>query len=469
MISIKPRSVPDFLKCSAFFANLGDDDEGVSVPINCCKLDATVTNAAELEDLLRTLRFWGVDGIPCSVVNYSLDNPREVWEPVLNRFAIDLPSVASIMQVLKYQSDHRVCQAVEIEHVGIVSCLLEHSFPSAYIDQNQHSIFAVNIAARKGNLEIMKVLHQHNCPFTMETSIAAALAGSEVCLKYLVETGCPVAHNLTDYAFASGSLECLKYVHETVGCNWTNNLFGVLDSQRRTQSSSEESLVQCLEYALTHGCPHDFTACSVCAMHGFSLLLKCLHEHGCPWGEMVTRFAAVRNHLPCLQYAMDHECPYRDDLVWHAVLNDHVDIVRYLREKGLPWSIESLCTLRYINNETAKKIAVGLLHVYPLGCPRPDDSCLFAAKFGLYDLLVDAHQHGCEWDGQCTKQAVINGYLRCLQYLHENGCPWDASITKDALVKKRYDCLKYAAENGCPMSKDTVKVYHELVHNGTII
>lgn len=427
MLSLRISQIPEYLTQSAFYANLNAVDEAdeVAVPQDCCKHDTSIADETDLEELLRTLRFWGMDRVPNSVLKYILQNPLEDWKHVLERFAGDLASVANIVQVIKCERNRQVCEAVEIGDGDIVSYLLEQSFPVSHVNQHHQNIRAVDIAAGKGNVQILKVLHHdYNCPFFIETATATALAGSKLCLEYIVEKGCPVVDNLVNYAFASGNLECLKYVHEIVGCKWTNNLFSVLESQDPLSYCDEQLRLQCLQYAQEHGCPSGPSAVRACVKHGLVLLLQNLHERGCEWDEHVVRMAVYRGQLKCVQYAIEHGCPYSEDLIWHSILRGHVELISYLRSRGLPWPTENLFSLRFINNEAAQRIASGLIHAYELGCPATADTCLFAAKFGLLDLLVHAHEHGCVWDEHCSRQAARWGHLHCLSYLHEHGCPW---------------------------------------------
>ena len=45
--------------------------------------------------------------------------------------------------------------------------------------------------ARKGNLELLKILHEKGCPWDEETCSKAAEKGHLECLKYAHENGCP--------------------------------------------------------------------------------------------------------------------------------------------------------------------------------------------------------------------------------------------------------------------------------------
>lgn len=86
------NAIPEFLIGSAFYANLNiEDDDEVTVPQDCCKLDTTVTTAAEYEELLHTMRFWGVDRIQVTVIHFIFENPLGACELVLNKFLQEKP------------------------------------------------------------------------------------------------------------------------------------------------------------------------------------------------------------------------------------------------------------------------------------------------------------------------------------------------------------------------------------------
>lgn len=349
-------------------------------------------------------------------------------------------------------------------------------YPQEYksVGGRPRMIRTVDIAARKGNLEILRIMyHQHNCLLSMETATAAALSGNKLCLEYLMLNGCEIADTLVNYAFASGSVDCLKYVHETLGCSWTNHLFEVLDVQKQPRACDELLLLQCLEYAQANECPNPVDACFVCAKHMYALLLQNLHERGSHWDPGTVRMAVFRGHLPCLKYAMEHGCPYCDNILWHAILYGQVEAVSYLRQRGVPWPDLSYIHMGLNDDTDPENIARALIHAYKLGCPPAGGTCIFAAEYGFYDLMVCAHQHGCSWDTYCTREAARGNHLQCLMYLHEHGCPWDEETTKFALeyhtyFPGKYDCLNYAMEHGCPISKVTMRGCEALVQEGAI-
>lgn len=222
MISVRPSHLPLYLKDSAFYSSLHVDDEEVSIPIGCYKADVCVADTTQLDELLCTLRFWGVDRIPETVVKYVVRSPRGEWEHVMETYRRDLPFVEDLLRVVECKREGQVCKAVIIGNLEIVSCLLSELYPVEFNPNlfNRRNTSAVDIAAMNGRLDILKLLHHHCCRWYEETAKAAASGDHIGCLKYLIETGCPMMPDLVNYAFASGSIECLRYLHETAGCKW---------------------------------------------------------------------------------------------------------------------------------------------------------------------------------------------------------------------------------------------------------
>ena len=99
--------------------------------------------------------------------------------------------------------------------------------------------------ARKGNLELLKILHEKGCPWDVRTCKWAAYNGHLECLKYAHENGCPWDEETCSEAAENGHLECLKYAHEN-GCPW--------DDWTCSQAAYKGHL-ECLKYAHENGCP----------------------------------------------------------------------------------------------------------------------------------------------------------------------------------------------------------------------
>lgn len=173
-----------------------------STPLS--QMQLTWTNCFEL------FASGGWDRIPKALISFLISNDRAMWESVTVKYVVDLPSLAQLMGVVKCNRERQVCEAASLGNLDAVTCLLGFGCPAEYKCFSLHR--AVDIAAGKGDLEILKVLKQHNSEFNEGTVKAAVLAGQYGCLVYLVENGCPLAEDLLSYALCSGRVEIIQYL-----------------------------------------------------------------------------------------------------------------------------------------------------------------------------------------------------------------------------------------------------------------
>ena len=115
----------------------------------------------------------------------------------------------------------------------------------------------------------LKTFHADEREWDVRTCAAAARGGNLECLKYLHEHGCPCDESACEAAASCGDLEFLKDLHE-------------------------------------HGCAWDKSACSAAARGGHSECLKYLHTHGCPGNKRASEAAAGGDVMECLSLKYLH-------------------------------------------------------------------------------------------------------------------------------------------------------------------
>jgi len=89
------------------------------------------------------------------------------------------------------------------------------------------------------------VREEKECDWNWMTSGVAARLGNLEMLKYCVENGCEVHTGTCATAARYGNLECLKYLHEK-NVKWDN---------RVVELARENNHVECLNYAVANNCP----------------------------------------------------------------------------------------------------------------------------------------------------------------------------------------------------------------------
>ena len=99
--------------------------------------------------------------------------------------------------------------------------------------------------AKEGQLDTLKYCHENGAPWDQQSSINAALNDDIEMLKYLHEEGCPIDVETSNSACEGGSLECLKFLHEN-GYPW--NIYTFLIASMNFE-------VDCLKYLFENNCP----------------------------------------------------------------------------------------------------------------------------------------------------------------------------------------------------------------------
>jgi len=135
--------------------------------------------------------------------------------------------------------------------------------------------YIINVAAEKGNLEMVKYCVANKCPINVWACAEAA---------------------------ENGHLEVLKYLREKVKAPWnciTANL------------AARNGVLHILEYLVERKYDkYDEYACQFAAMNGHLDCLKYLHETAkAPWNSEAVREAHKKNQTECVQYLLDNDCP----------------------------------------------------------------------------------------------------------------------------------------------------------------
>jgi hypothetical protein len=79
-----------------------------------------------------------------------------------------------------------------------------------------------------------------------------------------------------------------------------------------------------------------------------------------------------------------------------------------------------------------------------------DVEMIFAALWGHWDTLLQAHAAGVAWGVDATAGAAFGGHLRLIQRLRQAGCPWCGAIVEYACRNGHSKLAIWALEHGAP-------------------
>ena len=190
----------------------------------------------------------------------------------------------------------------EMSSISTLEFAWEHK-PSEW----RETYFCVKVA-ETNKLELLKwIREEKKCEWDYRTINVAARQGNLEMVKYRVANECPVDDYACACAARYGQLECLKYLHEEGKAPWTYHT---------AAWAAENGHLHILEYLVERkynhyiGRPTPGRACCEAAKHGHLDCLKYLHETAkAPWDSLAVRYAHDYNHTKCLQYLLDNNCP----------------------------------------------------------------------------------------------------------------------------------------------------------------
>ncbi|CAL6285958.1 unnamed protein product [Bathycoccus prasinos] len=158
--------------------------------------------------------------------------------------------------------------------------------------------------ALTNKLELIKwAREEKKCRWDEKTISMAARQGNLEMVKYCVANECPIRESACASAASGGNLECLKYLREEVKAPW--------DFWTGTLAAKNGHL-HILEYLVErkYNKYYHYGACERAAENGHLDCLKYLHETAkAPWDSHAVRKAHENNQPECVQYLLDNNCP----------------------------------------------------------------------------------------------------------------------------------------------------------------
>ncbi len=504
MQTIRPSQVPEYLRDSKFFLGLNVEvDDEFAIPSNHMKMNINVYTLADMTELLNTIRFWGVEIFPETMINFAARRKFRDIKSVLEPYREDLHFICVACSIVFATADNekRLEKAMDCGNIdmvkyfykqggnftiraialaagkGALDCLqYAMSFKTVFADDS--SIFCE--AVRNGHLDCILFLHQkgfslhrylsfyENGVKRVDLAELAASSGQCAVLTYLNNQGYPI-HAAAVAAADANHFDCLRYAMEKgARFGYEYNPTGTL-----AQRLARKGLLQFFPLALSHVGQIDAqTTLNFAKAKNWEMFKLCIQYIVRPSLDLVFK-ATEKGYVDCLQrlhqvcvseveanghgfswltYATSNSISSSlnpNDLAKVAIKGRRWECLRFLITHDCPMTRCISTALLYARQMELYHLATS--H----GCEvSVQAACLFA-RDGNVDLLQHALEHGCERSEEILRVAARCGQLECLMHAHAQGCPWSSQVTLAAARGGHQVCLQYLNEHGCPLHART--------------
>jgi len=169
-------------------------------------------------------------------------------------------------------------------------------------DWEDETWFCMKVASTN-KLELLKwAREEKKCEWDIWTINMAARQGNLEMIKYCVANECRIGEWTCAWAADGGHLEVLKYLREKVKAPWDSST---------VVCAAQSGHLHILEYLVERKFDnYNEGACEYAAEKGHLDCLKYLHETAkAPWNSAAVRIARENNQTECVQYLLDNNCP----------------------------------------------------------------------------------------------------------------------------------------------------------------
>jgi len=197
------------------------------------------------------------------------------------------------------------------------------------LDRTMFNVRVFSYAASGGHMEVVRWLHEHDCPWNDTATMAAARFGHLEVLQWLRARDCPWNMWCLNNAAWGGHNEVVVWARSN-GCKW---------NRYATMWAARNGHIETLRLLRRMGCRWDEKACMWAAKEGRLEALQYLRTGDggvCPWDSETCWAAAVAGHLEVLQWARANGCEWKWTTWAGAALTGQVHVLRWLRANGCP-------------------------------------------------------------------------------------------------------------------------------------
>lgn len=234
----------------------------------------------------------------------------------------------------------------------------------------------VRAAARRGRLEILKVIQKRGSEWMHAAYASAAEYGHLDCIRYVHSCGHSMVSTDYTHAIVKRQYAAVRLLHE-LGCpssdeNLANSLRSVLApldmkmlevlAELKFPTSEEAMIlgvhtgnVDVVELLYKMGCPH---STEVSRSTTNLKIIACLHSHRCPMDANAVNYAAYKGSIEAILYLRELGCPWDGRAYTWAMMARRTAVVEYLYSHGCPMNagVHNYVARELSGNPAAQKL-----------------------------------------------------------------------------------------------------------------
>lgn len=201
----------------------------------------------------------------------------------------------------------------------------------------------------------------------------------------------------------------------------------------RTIRRSEITTLPLLNWALSNGCPLDFSLTWNFADTGNVELFNHVKALGCPYNHNISLTCSKKGHLEMFTHLYENNFHINTLSYRYACSSGNLELVKYMQ-----------------------KIVSGVITYRPgvkLSCG--DALMRAAAAEGHLEIVTFLYENDYITSVEVFEDAAGSGNILLLDYLSEKKCPHDYTSTLGSVFKDRVSSLKYLISKGHPVDLGT--------------
>jgi len=154
------------------------------------------------------------------------------------------------------------------------------------------------MAARRGNVQMLRYLHENGWDWDGNTCAGAAGSGHRDCLVYALTNGCPWKE---------------KHLYQIINAGlWSAFVSAAKpdeNNNRPSRTAASLGRLDLLRDVCAKGWKCDQGTCAKAAQAGSLACLAYLHDRGCLWDQQTCHAALLTKNRRCFEYAASRGCP----------------------------------------------------------------------------------------------------------------------------------------------------------------